>query len=395
MKVKNARSHSNPYTNGPPVPSWAKADCSSRDGRYNHYEFNDIRDLEISDGRHGAFSGLIRVLPPLKGQTADLVMKQIAKKTKELDIRINGHPSTGQLSKEARDFSSPWLEKRRGKCDADVILHFRDGLTINDLLITTQNGDIQVFSPLHVSGTTTLTSQTGRVDSGSFFNTRKTYISSGSSSLSGHFKLYDLLSITSTSGSIDVTVEPQEVDEKNPKPAELIVESHSGRIGLGAMRSPPARDYITSVESRDGRISGTVLHGSKTVVKSKSGMIELNLLPVGDSASNLHIGSASGRQQVTVFSPVYPSGVKGSGKLSKMQSTHTSQSGALQLKYPGEWAGKIDGSTSSGSIEVTGWGVHVIEQQQHHVSAEKDADEGGSNIVFRGQSGSASLSFMR
>jgi hypothetical protein len=124
-------------------------------------------------------------------------------------------------------------------------------------------------------------------------------------------------------------------------------------------------------------------------------MVELNVLPVGDAASNLHMSSASGRQQITVFSPVYPAGLRGSGKLSKMVSTHTSQSGALQLRYPAEWAGKIDGSTSSGSIEVDGYGVHVIEQRQHYVKAEKDADEGKSELVFRGQSGSASLSFLR
>lgn len=268
-------------------------------------------------------------------------------------------------------------------------MHFREGLTINNLKIDTHAGRIQVYSTLKISGTTHVTTKSGRIDANSFFNTRKTFINSGSSTLEGHFKLYDLLSITSTSGRVQVTIDPQEADQDHPKPAELFVESQSGSIQIGTSSSPPKREYISTITSRDGKIQGTVLHGTKTIVKSSSGMIELDVLPYGDDPSSLHISSLSGRQQVTVQNPVSGS----AKKLAHMESTHDAQSGALQLRYPSSWAGKIDGTTSSGSIEVSGYGVHIIDEQQHSIRAEKDSDEGKSSLVFRGQSGSATLRF--
>jgi len=386
---KSTHRHDASFSSGRPRPSWANEDCDRKDGDYNHYEFNDVHDLEISDGPHGAFSGTIRVLPALPGQTADLILKQVAKKTKALDIRVNGgRPAHSMKGRSAAPSSS--LVRRRS-CNAQVIMHFREGVSINDLRIDTHGGHIQVYSPLQVKGSTHVNTKSGRIDADSFFNTRRTFISSGSSSLQGHFKLYDLLSISSTSGVIDVTVEPQEADPKNPKPAELVVDSRSGMVNLGTTRTPLAREYITTVESRDGQIHGTILHGSKTLIKSQSGQINLDVVPYSDKPSNLHISSASGRQQINVLSPIAAS--SRSGSLGRMQSTHTSQSGAMQLSYPPEWAGKIDGSTSSGSIEVRGVGVDVIDKGQHYIRAEKDAGEGKSELIFRGQSGSVGLRF--
>jgi hypothetical protein len=63
------------------------------------------------------------------------------------------------------------------------------------------------------------------------------------------------------------------------------------------------------------------------------------------------------------------------------------------LRYPAEWAGKIDGSTSSGAIGVTGGGVQIIEKGAHYVKALKAGDEGSSMLTFRAQSGSARLAF--
>lgn len=372
-----------------PVPDWAREDCSKFDDKYNHYEFNNIHDLEIADGQHGSFKGQVRVLPPLPGQTADLIMKQLAKKTKSLDIKINGHPSAGTSVPRS---STSSLEKR-GSCKAEVLLYFRDGLVIENFVMRTHAGHIQVYSPLIVNGTTTIVTKSGRINADSFFNTRKTYITSGSSSLQGHFKLYDLLSITSSSGVIDVTVEPQEADEKAPKPAELIVSSHSGRVQLGTTRVVPARDYITTVESLNGRIAGTILHGSKTFIKSQSGQLTLDILPYGTAASDLYTESQSGRQNINVLSPLPSANQEKTKILGHMQSTHQSQSGALQLRYPAEWAGRIDGRTSSGAIGVSGGGVQIIEKGAHFVRALKAEDQGSSMLTFRAQSGSARLAF--
>lgn len=317
-------------------------------------------------------------------------MKQVAKKTKALDVRINGHRPVDALKTRAiAQAESSTLfsmfDKRRS-CNAQVILHFRQGLSINDLRINTHAGRIQVYSDLEVTGSTHVDTKSGRIDADSFFNTRRTFINSGSSSLQGHFKLYDLLSISSTSGVIDVTVDPQEADPKSPKPAELVVESQSGRIHLNTPMSPPARDYITTLESRDGQVHGTIIHGSKTAVKTQSGQINLDILPYGDKQSDMSISSASGRQNINVRS-------HSRQNIGHMRSTHTSQSGAMQLRYPPEWKGMIEGSTSSGSIDVSGSGVEMIEKRPHFIRAEKESDHGKSQLVFRGQSGSVSLSF--
>jgi hypothetical protein len=357
----------------------------------NHFELTGVDNLELTDAHRGVFSGTIKILPSLPRQSADVVIKSRTT-AKALQLKVNDGVyrdlSVPTPPKRADGGLQSLVRRKRSHCmPADVTLHFRDGFSLNNLRISTTGGRIQVYSDLHVANATSITTKTGRIQSHQFFNTRKTYINSGSSSLQGHFKLYDLLSIISTSGSIDVTIEPQEADKEHPKPAELIISSQSGRVQLNSVPSPPLREYITSVSSKDGMIQGSLIHGSKTIVGSHSGRIQLGLLPYifkGFSSSTLNVHSQSGSQRISVHSPV-------GGYLDGMTSIHTSQSGSMELNYPQDWRGQISGQTSSGSIEVKGDGVHIIEQGPRYVRAEKD--NGDSKLKFSGASGSVQVNF--
>jgi len=61
--------------------------------------------------------------------------------------------------------------------------------------------------------------------------TREIVVDRGNNSINGRWPLYDLLSLTTTSGSIYVTIEPQPADPDDPeKPARVILESRTGSI---------------------------------------------------------------------------------------------------------------------------------------------------------------------
>ncbi|KIW06389.1 uncharacterized protein PV09_02842 [Verruconis gallopava] len=388
--VSSVRKHKHNSQTNPVLPKWAQ-DCPN-DDRYNYYSFDEVHDLEISEHSRRAFKGTVNILPALPGQSVDLVIK-VLPKTKPFTLRVNNR-NVDQLgshvSRSKVGARSPGLEKRRRCNSANVILHFREGVTLTNLALRTSGGKIQVHSALRVTNATIITTKTAQIEASQFLNTRETYISSGSSSVRGTFKLYDVLSIQSTSGSIDVTVVPQRADKAHLKPAELAITSVSGSIRLKTKGDRPRREYLTTIESRDGMIQGSVLHGSKTSIKSISGMVDVEVLPqlIGtgvSSASQLNVETTSGRQQVTLRGPAFGTA------LGRMNSRHVSSSGALQLSYPMAWAGKISGESSSGAIDVDGQGVNVIEKSEHHVKAEKG--EGDSLLAFRTESGSARVRF--
>ena len=89
------------------------------------------------------------------------------------------------------------------------------------------------------------------------------------------------------------------------------------------------------------------------------------------------------------------SAYKNGGKAFKgLRSEHVSAgSGAVDVRYPSEWEGKIDAAASSGSISVKGEGVVVDEAGKYgggHVRAHKGESE--SRIEARSQSGSVRVS---
>jgi putative adhesin len=219
---------------------------------------------------------------------------------------------------------------------------------------------------------------------------RKRQIDTGSQSLTADFDLLDLLSIRSSSGSLSIGVHPQPADKENPVPAELLVRSSSGSVNVNFLAfAVPAREYQVSINSDSGSIGGTILHGRKTSIASKSSGIHVQLAPYesGDYASTLNARTVSGHQGVTVLSPSLHPGTS----IKAMSSFHSTESGSLALRYPREWEGTIEGRTGSGSLNLHGNDVDIISQSGHYVYAKKG--NGSSRLSFHTESGSADVYF--
>ena len=199
--------------------------------------------------------------------------------------------------------------------------------------------------------------------SASPLNSRETRIDTHSGSVSGTYKLYDLLSVHTFSGSVQVSVAPQAAAASAPAPATLALGTTAGSIDVtyppfGA--KVPARDYDTSVQTVSGSIHGSVVHGSKTSIRSRSGEVAIRILPFAadDYKSTLDTRTDMGSHDVTLLSPQKDPGTQ----MRRLESSHRTLSGSLRVEYPGEWEGELEGGTKSGSLNVGGKDVRIVER---------------------------------
>lgn len=224
-------------------------------------------------------------------------------------------------------------------------------------------------------------------------NPRETNIHLTSGSVSGSYPLYDVLDISTISGSIDIDVEPKDADEDNVQPAILRLSSKSGSIrALTSTVSVPARDYQTTLRSLNGGIDATLLHGSYTSLRSLNGRINADLYPYGHNNSRTDISThcKSGSTDITVHSSLsHPA-----DPIKKLYSEHHGLSGSVSLWYPAQWQGTIQGSTSSGSIDLEWDGIKVIRDEKKgwvKRTVEAVRGEGEGQMRFSSLSGSLSL----
>lgn len=224
-------------------------------------------------------------------------------------------------------------------------------------------------------------------------NSRETNIHLTSGSVTGSYPLYDVLDISTTSGSIDIDVEPKAANEDNVQPAILRLSSKSGSVrALTSVSSVPARDYQTTIKSLNGGIDATLLHGSHTSLRSLNGRINANLYPYGynDSRTDINTYCQSGSTDITVHSSIsHPT-----DPMKKLYSEHSGLSGSLNLWYPAQWQGTVKGSTLSGSIDLDWDGLRVVKDEKKgwvKRTVEAVRGKGESELIISGKSGSVNL----
>ncbi|KAI1158551.1 hypothetical protein F5B18DRAFT_640677 [Nemania serpens] len=230
---------------------------------------------------------------------------------------------------------------------------------------------------------------------------RRIILQTTSKSISGSYPLYDLLSISTESGSISVDVTPHSASSEDPsRPASLELKSSSGSVHVtfpgSFVEQPgiPVREYVTSVGTQSTSISGTFPLGSHTSFDSHSGSlsIELVVAPINTAGPRrLRTVSHSGTQGVRVVDDDFWAGAKNAW-WDGMLSRHESHSGSINVEYPDSWEGTIEVETESGSISVTGRGVEIIREVHGRMFARK-GKEGGGKIMVRAGSGSVNLRF--
>ena len=231
-----------------------------------------------------------------------------------------------------------------------------------------------------------------------FTKSRETIIDVSSDSIRGTYELYDLLSIHTQSGSIDISVNLHNASASAPKPAILRLSSASGsiRVRAGSIGSSffdkiPQREYQTQVQSQSGSLHITAIHGTHTSLKTQSGGIMASLYPhcSNSTFSAISTSSASGHADITV----HPFMNDPSAPLRNMNAEYSYGSGSMNIRYPSTWEGTIQGRTSSGSITVDWEGLKIVKNHigagQREIEAYKG--DGKGTLKFRGRSGSMHL----
>lgn len=292
---------------------------------------------------------------------------------------------------------------------------------------------------------------------GHAFNSRRVQIETVTGAISGIYPLYDLLGLYSQSGSITVGVFPHPVDPAAPSPARLEVKTSSSGINvhlpvLGLQNpkfTPPPRDYYTEIQSTAGSISGSFYLGSSTTIKSSSGSLDLNTLPLIQSYGKTYAREGtfdtktqSGSTKIEVLDPMFLSMVQSKvpdsanmpeqpeipyqpigdddpylllppgggqpvgadsksrdeeGKLRALRSSHTSASGTIDVQYPSSWEGTVQARAVTGSIKILGEGLSVIREKNcwshKEVLAKKGVDNEGEGSTITMNSVTGSLKF--
>ena len=246
----------------------------------------------------------------------------------------------------------------------ELIINTRSFSVIVDEDLST---NLKTLSIDAIAGSVTFPSRNSTLSN---FNYREVVVKTVSGSIHGSFALYDLLQITSNSGSITIDVDPKDATEKDPLPAKLILETTSGTIRVDtptiagtnkAFSSSviPARDYRTRITSVSGSVTVTLLHGSDTQLHTSSGSVHATLAPYGfiDSQSGIDVKTNSGTTGVTVLSSLSHPG----HPMRHLCASYRQMSGSLSLTYPGEWEGGIEGTVLSGSVSYVWPGLQVLE----------------------------------
>ncbi|KAI9641315.1 hypothetical protein NHQ30_010117 [Ciborinia camelliae] len=288
-----------------------------------------------------------------------------------------------------------------------------------DTVLKTVSGYVDFTKPLSLSSNqASITASGFQSVTNAEFDSRRIIIETVSGRIEGAYPLYDLLKLSSQSGTIGVDIHPKPVLESAPAPATLDIHTASGGIEVQSpIKIPQAthpREYITRVESISGTIQGDFFIGSMGSFKTSSNTIQLVAKPVLPATSDdegqrneFSTFSVSGSTHVTLLDPLFilpPTGQTYkepidsnhyssiqvyNSKLRTFHSTHRTTSGGIEAYYPSTWIGNIEAKTISGRIEVEGKGIEIVKRNDgwgfKRIKARKgvERDEDGGSVGLK------------
>ncbi|KIW35057.1 uncharacterized protein PV07_01781 [Cladophialophora immunda] len=206
-------------------------------------------------------------------------------------------------------------------------------------------------------------------------------------SITGTYQLYDLLDLSTTAGSITITVDVQPGD----KPAVLRLSSSAGSVNVkmtsgGGFFTKPTipdtaktRTLVTEISTNAGSVSGNLVHGNggSTTISTNAGSISVTIFAVGvsemDPQSNISTTSNSGSQHIKVV-PTLDS----TEAIRAIEAVHTVRgSGSMNVAYPPQWEGMVHlSSRGHGSIGASGTGLVVRKESSRELYGYRGATQG-------------------
>ncbi|OAL40058.1 hypothetical protein AYO20_00476 [Fonsecaea nubica] len=222
-------------------------------------------------------------------------------------------------------------------------------------------------------------------------------------SITGTYQLYDLLDLSTTAGSITVTVEVQ----PGEKPAVLRLSTTAGSVnvkmtsGGGFFKKPyvsdvaKSRTLVTEISTTAGSVNGNLVHGNggSTSVSTNAGSISVTLFTVGvsemDPQSNITTTSNHGSQHIKIVPDL------GSTEaIRAIEASHTVRgSGSAVVSYPLQWEGMVHlAAHGHGSIGASGSGLEVRRESSRELYGYRGATQGRKVEVAVIGNGSARFS---
>ena len=357
------------------------------------FDFGTSKEIKIQeavnqiDGPYKRIMGWVHIAQAPAGQAAGTISSQVSYAvSSSVDINSIKYGATA-TSLTVGDPSVPDSFKGMPAGSAclgmSIVLYMAPGATLENLDVTSSHLGMQVHNGVKFSVTnkTSVSLGSGTLDSIAF-DSRETYLQTTSGSISGAFSLSDLISVNTKSGSVNIDVEPKAVTAGIAPAALFAATSHSGSMRIDFKRKHiPARDYQVFLNTTVGSIDGAFIHGSKTQIASVAGSVKADILPYssGDTASLIETSTHSGLMSIRLRSPYTGKGVP----MTALTSTHTSISGAIDLEYPTEWQGYINGTTLSGSLHLQGQGLQLMHENDEPGSNHVEAQKGGGKSTMK------------
>ncbi|EME50029.1 hypothetical protein DOTSEDRAFT_68777 [Dothistroma septosporum NZE10] len=373
--------------------------------------FSFMELMESPDWISGGIRGTVNVQPGRQDQGEDIrVSLTHATTIPRIWLASNLVKTKDSLLLQLPNLKKPQAGYSARPCMwVYVKIEVRAGVRLENWELVTGNLDINIedglfrrhegaedLSVLDIGASSTLSAIRGNMEA-AYWSSRETRIDVISGSIKGEFALRDLLSLKSQSGSINVDVDPREADLDRPRPAEYVTQSQSGSIktrfpSSGAIAK---REYITRVEGQSSSLSGSYILGALSSFHTASGSIDLDLLPRFDREQplTLRTDTRSGHTKIKVLTPQDYHGEPWSAAHTSHKTTSTS--GSIDVVYPQEWSGYIEGQSISGSIDVTGKDVEIVSDEHRgpvfrHLLARKGVD-GQGLIGLKSTSGSLNV----
>lgn len=111
------------------------------------------------------------------------------------------------------------------------------------------------------------------------------------------------------------------------------------------------------MDSTTGAIHADVLHGGaggETVLRTKTGLLDLRVTPIGDQASRIETTTVTGLNRATIEVPMHGTTLKNLTAVHRSKST-----GMIDVHYPQEWEGRVHAyCKGSGQVDVQGEGLN-------------------------------------
>ncbi|KAF2845882.1 hypothetical protein T440DRAFT_407073 [Plenodomus tracheiphilus IPT5] len=363
------------------------------------HDLGITKELEIReavhqlDGHYRRVSGWIHVAPASIGQAPGTIQMRVSYAvSSSVNIESVSHTTTPTgLTIGDPSFPDGFDGVRSGSAclGMSVTLYVAPGASLETFTVGSTHMGMQVHTgvDLTVTKATSISLTTGTLDAVAF-NSTELHLKTISGSISGKYLLHDRIFVETKSGSVNIDIEPQPTTDRNPKPAIFMVDTLSGSVRTDFIRKHiPERDYQTYINSTVGSVDGTFIHGSRTEINSIAGLVTADLLPFrsGDYQSEIYTQTHSGQTTLLVRSPYKAK----KAPLSGLVSTHKSTSGGLDVTYPEEWTGVVDGTSLSGALHLQGKELQLVSENdepgKNHVEATKGT--GGSSMSFDTVSG--------